>query len=227
MERKHTSRLARVLRGAFFPLCLVATVACGHLDMYDQAKYNPYEESTGIFSVANGGDGAASRPLVDNTFARGQMLASDPMNSGKDASGAFIASPISVNDGVLARGKQRYGIYCVPCHGDLGNGKGFTLSYFKTAGKETPSFYSDALVGQPDGYYFDVITHGKGLMYSYASRVHPADRWAIIAYIRSLQANPPKGAIPATPTPKADATAAPAATAEASATAAPAATAAP
>ena len=225
MQRKHRTPLQRVLRGALLPICLTALVGCGHLDMYDQMKYDPYEESAKIFSTENGGNGAASRELVPNTVIRGAALSTAPEQTGKDASGNFVASPISVNDNVVARGKDRYTIYCVPCHGELGNGKGVAASYFK---KYPPtSFYDPRLVGEKDGYYFDVVTHGKnsedGGMYSYASRVHVADRWAIIAYIRTLQANPPKGAIP----PPTAAPTAPAQGGQAAPTGAPAPTAAP
>lgn len=221
MERQNIPRrsLGRVARSLMIPFCVIALVGCGHLDMYDQAKYNPYEQSSAIFAKENGGDGAASRPILPNTQAQGQPLPNDPLVVAKDPSGTYVKNPISVNDGVLARGKERYVIYCYPCHGELGNGKGFAASYFKNAGAEVPSYYDPRLVQAADGYFFEVITNGKNKMYSYASRVLPADRWAITAYIRTLQADPPAGAILPTPAPKP--AGAPAATAAPAGTAAP------
>lgn len=229
MERQK-QLFMRVVRGAMLPFCVVVLIGCGHLDMYDQAKYNPYEADDQIFGRDKGGDGAASRPLVADTFARGQPLSSSSDVTGKDASGAYIDNPISINDAVLARGKDRYTIYCVPCHGELGNGKGIAASYFATAKHPVPSYYDQRLVNEKDGYFFDVITNGKnanqGGMFPYASRVHIADRWAIIHYIRSLQQDPPQGAIPPPPKPTVQGGAQPNATAGAAETA-PAATAAP
>lgn len=209
------------MRGGFLALCIAVLVGCGHLDMYDQARYDPYDSNNGIFAIERGGDGAASRPIEEGTFARGQLLSTDPVKSGRDTAGNYIANPLSVSDGLIARGRDKYNVYCVPCHGQYGAGNGIAASYFKTAGHQPASFYDERLVNEADGYFFDVITNGRnadqGGMYSYASRVYPEDRWAIIAYIRSLQANPPEGAITPTPTaganPNATAGAAPQATA--------------
>lgn len=219
MERK--TIWTRLMRGASLPLCLAALVGCGHLDMYDQAKYDPYEQSAVIFAKENGGDGAASRPLEANTVARSEVLPSDPIRSGLDANGQELTTnPVEVNETVLAQGERKYGVYCTPCHGQLGAGNGIAASYFKTAGAAVPSLYDERLVNATDGYFFNVITNGKNQMYSYASRVYPQDRWAIIAYIRTLQADPPPGAIPPTPAPTAEggAAATPAATPAATAT---------
>ncbi|MBC8161310.1 MAG: cytochrome c [Roseiflexaceae bacterium] len=202
MEKRPTFNLARLARGAMIPLCIAAMVGCGHLDMYDQVKYDPYEQSAVIFAKENGGDGAASRPIEPNTVARTGSLPSDPLRSGVDADGQELtASPIEIDEVRLAEGERKYVVYCVPCHGALGNGKGIAASYFATAGGVVPSFYDERLITASDGYYFNVITNGKNLMYSYASRVYPEDRWAIIAYIRTLQAAPPPGAIVPTPAP--------------------------
>jgi mono/diheme cytochrome c family protein len=96
--------------------------------------------------------------------------------------------PIPVNEALIARGQERYGIACVTCHGALLNGKGPVASYFKPA---PASFYAPYLKDAPDGYIFEVITHGKGQMYPQAQTLSVEDRWAIIAYIRSLENNPP------------------------------------
>jgi mono/diheme cytochrome c family protein len=100
--------------------------------------------------------------------------------------GKFTATfPFTITKKVLLRGQERYNIYCAPCHGGTGDGKGLiVLRGFQTM---PPSFHIDRLRKAPVGYYFDVITHGFGAMYSYASRVKTEDRWAIAAYIRALQ----------------------------------------
>ncbi|MEK9285409.1 MULTISPECIES: cytochrome c [unclassified Bradyrhizobium] len=85
---------------------------------------------------------------------------------------------------LLARGRQRFSIFCSPCHGAGGDGTGIIVQ----RGMPRPtSYHNDRLLAADDQYFFDVITNGHGAMYSYAARVQPADRWAIVAYIRALQ----------------------------------------
>ena len=85
---------------------------------------------------------------------------------------------------MLERGQQRYGIFCTPCHGLTGEGDGIVV----TRGFPSPPSYLDPrLVAAPDRHFYDVVTRGYGAMYPYAARVGPADRWAIVAYIRALQ----------------------------------------
>jgi mono/diheme cytochrome c family protein len=100
--------------------------------------------------------------------------------------GKFTATfPFAITKKVLLRGQERFNIYCSPCHGGTGDGKGLIVQRgFQTL---PPSFHIDRLRKAPVGYFVDVISHGFGAMYSYASRVKPEDRWAIIAYIRALQ----------------------------------------
>ena len=85
---------------------------------------------------------------------------------------------------LLARGQERYGIYCSPCHGLSGNGDGMIV---RRGFPAPPSYHSARLRAAPAKHFFDVITNGYGVMYSYAARVEPRDRWAIVAYIRALQ----------------------------------------
>jgi mono/diheme cytochrome c family protein len=85
---------------------------------------------------------------------------------------------------LLARGRQRYEIHCSPCHASTGNGQGMIVQRGFPA---PPSYHIDRLREAPIGYFYDVITHGYGMMYPYGNRVAPADRWAITAYIRALQ----------------------------------------
>lgn len=87
---------------------------------------------------------------------------------------------------LLARGKERYEIYCTPCHGYLGDGDGMVV---RRGFPQPPSFHGDALRGAPTRHFYEVATNGWGAMYSYADRIAPEDRWAIAAYIRALQAS--------------------------------------
>jgi mono/diheme cytochrome c family protein len=213
--------VSRVLKTVWIPICVAFTIACGHLDMYDQARYDPYEE-TDFFP-----DGAASRPLEEGVVARGQLLNNNPIKTGRDENNNYVTNPIAVDAKVIEHGKSRFNIYCVPCHGQYGAGNGITTGYFKAAGAAPVSFYDPRIVGSPDGYIFEVITNGKGAMYSYASRVFPEDRWAIVAYIRELQRNPPQGVLLPTPAPAQQAEGATAQPAEGATTAPEGATAAP
>jgi mono/diheme cytochrome c family protein len=158
--------------------------AC-HLDMYQQAKNKPLGSSD-FFA-----DGSSARPLLANTVARSQS-APDALTTGKvDGTGDYVTDiPVEVTPELIARGQERFGIYCSACHGANGNGKGTVSGLLKPA---PPSFYDQRIVDMPNGYYFDVITNGKGAMYQYRSRIQdPNDRWAIIAYIREAQKTPPE-----------------------------------
>jgi len=94
--------------------------------------------------------------------------------------------PPPVTLALLERGQQRFDIYCSPCHGRFGDGNGMIV---QRGFPHPPSYYSAALRNAPNQHFYDVITNGYGVMYSYAARVEPADRWAIVAYIRALQAS--------------------------------------
>jgi mono/diheme cytochrome c family protein len=148
-------------------------------DMHDQPRYEPLEASK-FFA-----DGMASRQLPAGTVARGHLDADVAFATGKDAAGqAIVQLPMPVDRALLERGHQRFDIYCSPCHGRLGDGGGMVP---RRGFKKPPSFHEDRLRNSPVGYYYDVMTHGFGVMPSYAPSVPPADRWAIAAYIRALQ----------------------------------------
>ncbi len=85
---------------------------------------------------------------------------------------------------MLERGRQRYVIYCQPCHDARGDGTGILFQRGKVP---TASFHQETIVKYPDGQIFDVITNGKGLMAGYRWPIPPADRWAIVTYVRELQ----------------------------------------
>jgi hypothetical protein len=144
-----------------------------------QPRYEPQAASAFFYN------GAAMRPPVAGTVARGELRDSGPYWTGKDAGGAFVtAFPMAVNDAVRARGGERYNIYCATCHDKGGDGKGILFERGKVP---TPSFHDDRLRQMPDGQIFDTITNGLGLMPSYRYPIPVADRWAIIVHLRELQ----------------------------------------
>ncbi|HEX7368702.1 MAG TPA: cytochrome c, partial [Rhodanobacteraceae bacterium] len=94
------------------------------------------------------------------------------------------ANPLPITPALLARGQQRFNIYCAPCHSRVGDGDGMIA---ERGFPHPPSYHTPALRNAPDSHFYKVITDGYGVMYSYADRVSPRDRWAIVAYIRALQ----------------------------------------
>ena len=148
-------------------------------DMYDQPRYEPLEASE-LFR-----DGTSARLPPKGTVPRGDPRVDRATHSGIDVDGQLVqVSPLPVDEALLGRGRERYGIYCTPCHGQVGDGRGMiVLRGFKPP----PTFHQDRLRGQPPGYFVDVITNGFGVMPSYAHVVAPGDRWAIAAYVSALQ----------------------------------------
>lgn len=129
-------------------------------------------------------DGGAMQLPVPGTVAREDVL--DPeLAAGKTADGSWVAEPpLEVDDAFLARGRERYGIYCTPCHGENGAGRGILLTY---ASYQCADLSQDRLVQMTDGELFDILTHGVGQMPSFAGRIPPEDRWAIITHVREIQ----------------------------------------
>ncbi len=156
---------------------LLFTAGCRR-DMQDQPKYKPLKSSA-FFE-----DGRDSRPLVADTVARGHLDDDTLLYTGKAGTGFTTEFPFPVNRDVLARGQERFNIYCSPCHDRTGSGNGMIV---QRGYRRPPSFHIDRLRGSPVGYFFDVITHGFGVMPDYASQVPVRDRWAIVSYIRALQ----------------------------------------
>jgi mono/diheme cytochrome c family protein len=102
-----------------------------------------------------------------------------------EADGSFVATiPLPVTAELVARGRQRFEIYCSPCHGRTGDGQGMVVS---RGFKQPESLHAERLHQTQDGYFYDVISNGFGQMSSYASQVKPEDRWAIVSYVRALQ----------------------------------------
>jgi mono/diheme cytochrome c family protein len=147
--------------------------------MDNQPKVRPQSASTFFY------DGSGMRQPVPGTVAIDGLKEDTAFFTGKGADGQFVATnPVTVDDTVLERGKQRYTIYCQPCHDARGDGKGIL---FQRGNVPTATFHQEKLLKYTDGQLFDVMTNGQGLMPAYRWPIPPADRWAIIAYIRGMQ----------------------------------------
>ena len=170
-----TSQLTRVVVVAIAVACV--TAACRQ-DMHDAPRYEPLEAST-FFA-----DGRSSRVLVENTVARGQLREDELLYTGRVGGRLTTAFPMPVTTDVMARGQERFNVFCAPCHGRTGDGTGMIV---QRGFRQPPSYYEERLVNAPVGYLFDVMTSGFGAMQDYAAQVPVADRWAIAAYIRALQ----------------------------------------
>jgi cytochrome c553 len=126
----------------------------------------------------------ASRPVVMHTVARGQLREDEAFYTGKIGTNLVTTFPMPVTRELLERGRERFDIYCSVCHGRTGEGNGMIV---QRGFPVPPSYHIDRLRQAPVGHFFDVMTQGYGIMYSYSERVKPEDRWAIAAYIRALQ----------------------------------------
>lgn len=155
--------------------------------MADQPQFDPLEKSS-FFP-----DGASSRPLVDGTVASPRVegtlaqVGSGPnelFDSGREGGQFSDNYPLPLTPEVMARGRDRYDVYCSMCHGRVGEGNGMIVA---RGYKKPPSFHSDALRSRKNGYIFDVISNGFGVMPAYRTMIPSADRWAIVAYVRALQ----------------------------------------
>src|SRR5262245_43696008 len=183
MQRQDTKTQRH--RGFLFsvPLCLcgflVVSVAMGcRQDMHDGPRYEPLEKSDFF------GDDRSARPLVEGTVARGHLHDDEALYTGKSGTAFVTTLPRAADMPLLQRGRQRFDIYCTPCHGLAGHGDGMVV---RRGYRKPTSFHDDRLRAQPVGYFFDVITNGFGAMPDYAAQVAVRDRWAIVAYIRALQ----------------------------------------
>jgi mono/diheme cytochrome c family protein len=162
------------------PVLMLALGACRN-DMHHQAKIRPFREST-FFA-----DGASARALPEGTVARGFLRDDAAFFRGQGADGKFVEKiPVPITRALLVRGQERFDIYCSPCHGRTGEGQGMIV---QRGLKRPMSFHVDRLRAERAGYFFDVMTNGFGQMSSYAPQVPPEDRWAIVAWIRTLQAS--------------------------------------
>ena len=152
--------------------------AC-RIDMHVQPRQNPLSRSD-FFT-----DQRSERPPVEGTVARGQLRDDTYFYTGKTGNGPGDSMPFPVTKEVLERGRERYNIYCAPCHSRVGDGNGFIPS--RGFARKPPSYHIPRLQKAPLGYFYDVISNGFGIMPDYASQIPPQDRWNIVAYVRALQ----------------------------------------
>jgi hypothetical protein len=167
-------------RALLLPLFAFALGGCRD-DMHNQAKTKPLREST-FFA-----DHSSARPLPDGVVARGFLRADAALYRGVGEDGKFVLDvPVPVTKPLLLRGRERFDIFCSPCHGRTGDGQGMIVQ----RGFKSPStFHVDRLRNERAGYFFDVMTNGFGQMSSYAPQITPEDRWAVVAWVKTLQAS--------------------------------------
>ena len=155
-------------------------------DMYDQPRYKPMHASP-LFR-----DGTSARSPVPGTVAASSgVLAGTSSGRAGGRREEFLSRlekaqemPLPVTLELLRRGQDRFNIFCAPCHSPVGDGDGMVA---RRGFPPPPSYHSERLREAPDRHFFDVITRGYGVMFPYANRIEPDDRWAIVAYIRALQ----------------------------------------
>lgn len=158
-------------------LSVLGGAACRR-DMQDQPKYKNLRGSA-FFD-----DKRSARPVVEDTVARGFLYADQRFLTGKENGQPIATLPVPLTRELLDRGRERYGIFCTPCHGLTGNGLGLVV---QRGLRQPQSFHIDRLRESPVGYFYDVQTRGFGAMMDCAAQIPPSDRWAIAAYIRALQ----------------------------------------
>jgi hypothetical protein len=160
-------------------LTTIALVSACRLDMQVQPRVNPLAKSD-FFP-----DQRSARPPVEGTVARGQLHEDAYFYTGKIGNTPGDYMPFPVTREVLDRGRERYNIFCAPCHSRIGDGNGFVPS--RGFARKPPSYHIPRLQKAPVGYFYDVITEGFGIMPDYSSQIPPRDRWNIVAYVRALQ----------------------------------------
>jgi mono/diheme cytochrome c family protein len=158
--------------------CIVMGIAGCRQDMHNQPKYVPLRSSE-FFP-----NGRSAQEQVAGTVARGELHENAYFYSGKIGNKEQDTFPFPITEAVMERGRERYDIYCSPCHSRVGDGNGMIV---KRGYRQAANFHDQKYLTQPVGHFYDVISHGWGAMPDYASQIEPADRWAIAAYIRALQ----------------------------------------
>ena len=161
-------------------LIVVFAIAAGgcRQDMHDQPRYDPMREAP-FFT-----DSRSARPMVEGTVARGHLRDDELLYTGMANGQPAAVFPFPVDARVMARGRERFDVFCSPCHGRTGQGDGMVVL---RGYRRPPSMHTDRLRSAPAGHFFDVITNGFGAMPDYATQVRAEDRWAIVAYVRALQ----------------------------------------
>ena len=173
--------IPQLSKAIFFASLLVAIAILSgcRIDMHVQPRQNPLSKSDFY------PDQRSARPPVEGTVARGQLHEDAYFYTGKinNSPGEFMPFPVTKE--VLVHGRERFNIFCAPCHSRIGDGNGFVPS--RGFARKPPSFHIVRLQKAPVGYIYDVITEGFGIMPDYASQIPPKDRWDIVAYVRALQ----------------------------------------
>ena len=154
----------------------LSTPGCKRDDMADQARFKPLAPSKYY------ADGASARQAPDDTVARDDSI--EPESVAWTQASTVTRIPFETTAADLLRGQQRFGIYCAPCHGLLGDGEGMVPQRGFT---RPPSYHTPRLVAAPLGYLYNVETNGIGAMYPYRAVIDADDRWRIAAYVRALQ----------------------------------------
>jgi len=155
------------MRARLVALVLAFVLSGCDVSMTQQPRYRTYAPSR-LWS-----DGASARPLPDNTVAQGDLELA-----------GIESTPPKADLALVRRGRERFEIFCAPCHGLAGEGDGIIVAH---GFPRPPPLNEQRLRAAEARHFYDVITHGYGVMYSYAARVDPADRWAIVIYVRALQ----------------------------------------
>jgi mono/diheme cytochrome c family protein len=198
--QRSTLNACRLPLALLLPLVLLALAGC-HVDMWTQPKVHKPLQASEFFP-----DGSSARPAIPGTVARqaspADLKLGNPFHTGIGTDGKLLdelPKEVPLTRENLKRGQQRFEIYCTPCHGRLGDGKGMIATRGLALRKQPGNYHTAKLRKMPLGHFYDVITNGFGAMYSYSTRVEPADRWRIAAYIRVLQAshNVPATSLPA------------------------------
>lgn len=170
-------------------LVLVTCAACRQ-DMHDQPKLTAYEPSP-FFA-----DQRSARPAIEGTVAQGHLNEDELLHTGRVGGQPATMFPFAVDEALMRRGRERYDIFCTPCHGLTGDGDGMVV---QRGYRRPPSFHIDRLRQAPPGHMYDVITNGFGAMPDYAAQIAVRDRWAIAAYMRALQLSQNAGAADLSP----------------------------
>jgi mono/diheme cytochrome c family protein len=158
-------------------LLALGAAACRQ-DMHDAPRYKPLAASD-FFA-----DGRASRNLPAGTVARGWLRADEALYTGRANGELLTEFPFPITNTDMQRGRDRYNIYCTPCHGILGDGQGMVV---QRGLRRAASYHQDRLRDEKVGYFYDVVTNGFGAMQGYAEQIPVRDRWLIVAYVRALQ----------------------------------------
>jgi len=160
---------------------LLLLISCRE-DMHNQPKFIPLRENTFY------PDERSARPTIPGTIARGQLQDDPLLYTGKLNGQEADQFPFAMTENDLERGRERFNIFCSPCHSQLGDGNGMIV---QRGLKKPPSYFEPRLLKAPVGHFFYVMTNGWGAMADYSDQVPVADRWRIAAYIRALQLSHP------------------------------------